>query len=245
MAKQHVSFVERHVEKIAVGVAGAVLGTVGFLYLVGDPHSVAVQGKPYGPDHFYEHLDTLVDDTRKAMAGAGSDDYTGDEEELKRVLEKDYPPPLEMAASPVMTNPAAPEPLGEGLPTGGKVRLAAILAPTTPLATSGRATFHLPDPTVEQIGGSPGDDSRTDRSRRTMRSTGRDHHWVALCFAISRSAQREKFRVAGYASEPDRRELIVAEVLAERQERSANGLWGEPVPVASRVILNRGVLIIA
>ena len=65
-----------------------------------------------------------------------------------------------------------------------------------------------------------------------MRSTGRDHHWVALCFAISRSAQREKFRVAGYASEPDRRELIVAEVLAERQERSANGLWGEPVPVA-------------
>jgi hypothetical protein len=49
MAKQNVTFIERHVEKVVIGVTGAVLLATAVLYLVGTPHKVDVQGESLGP----------------------------------------------------------------------------------------------------------------------------------------------------------------------------------------------------
>src|ERR1051325_6025198 len=58
MAKQNVTYLERHLEKFVIAGCGAVLLAVVYLYLVASPHSVTVNGVAMGPRDFYEQFKT-------------------------------------------------------------------------------------------------------------------------------------------------------------------------------------------
>ena len=70
MAKQNVTFIERHVEKIVVGVAGAALLAIAVLYLIGTPHQVEMDGTKLGPEEFYTKLRSQAERARNLMKNA-------------------------------------------------------------------------------------------------------------------------------------------------------------------------------
>lgn len=72
MAKQNVTFIERHVEKIVIGVCGAYLGVCA-LYLVSSPNAVEVDGEKLGPKEYYarfrEKAETVLGGMKEPAAG--------------------------------------------------------------------------------------------------------------------------------------------------------------------------------
>jgi len=229
MAKQNVTFVERHVEKFVVGVAGAALLGIAVLYLIGTPHKVEVDGVKLGPERFYTQLREKAEQARNRMKDAQPDqDVPGGGTPISvadcdaQRSPYDYERiPKEFALVFAQPGPAVPE-VGSG-PARGKIRLADILPPEPVLVTTGRAFTKLDEPQTIVPG------EKTTSSEAGQLSVTRDHQWVTVVAAVHRKDQREKFDEAHYA--PNRQKLIVAAVEAQRQQRLPGGEWGEPVLV--------------
>lgn len=229
MAKQNVSFIEREIEKIVAGVAGAVLLFVLVTNLVMSPRTAEVGGQSLPPASFYNEVASESEQARERMRAARPDPQVDaqTEKEINALLNPSgqaAPLTLPVAAVP----PGAPLEDIEGAPAptvfGAKVELAEILPPTQPVLSTGRAAARLPVPYVQQVGvASDG----TGRSEELSPTT--DVHWVVGAAVFNRKAQRERFVAANYL--PDRQDVIVAEVRVERRSQLPNGLWSEPVTV--------------
>ena len=76
MAKQHVTFIERYVEKIAIGIAGAILlGTAAFyMPYINTPNKVELRGELYSPKEFYNRMKEDADSLRTRMKNAQLDE---------------------------------------------------------------------------------------------------------------------------------------------------------------------------
>ena len=219
MAKQNVSLVERHVEKLIVGVAGATLLAVMVFYVILSPHKAELGGEQLGPKKFYAALRERADNTRARM-GSAPPDSVGLEAVPDGLFDPPPPAPTRIAVAPVPLNPAVPE-LEVTQRALRTVKLAEVLAPSKPVVTTGRASARIPEPVEQYVG----------QAAPLQPEAGfllpADWHWVTICAAISRKAQREVFQAAGYAPK-QRRELVVAEVQAERRQRLPDGQWGPP-----------------
>ncbi len=238
MAKQNVTFVERHVEKLVIAVAGAVLLAVAVIYLIDSPHEVEVAGRSLGPREFYAALGDKANLARRRMQDVTPDATDGEKNTaLSKTFENHATPlPRELLVANVSLNPPVPEFDGmERFTAPGKVDVVAILPPTKPVLSTGRAPARLPAPKVVYVGANP------DTGIGELPLTS-DWHWVTVTAAISRKAQHATFVKAGY--DALRLELIVTEVRAERQELRPNGQWSKPQPVEgyapNRIIGTRG-----
>jgi len=230
MAKQNVTFVERHVEKIVVGVSGAVLLGIAVLYLIGTPHKVEVDGVTLGPERFYAQLRERAEQARNRMKNAQPEQDLPVNENAIPVPDinaqrspYDYehiPKGIAVMFAPL--GPAVPE-VGAG-PARGQIRLADILPPEPVLVTTGRAFVKLVDEPQTIVPGDKAAGSGTGQLGVTQ-----DHQWVTVIAAVHRKEQRDKFKEAQYAAE--RQRLIVAAVEAQRQQRLPTGEWGDPVLV--------------
>jgi hypothetical protein len=212
MAKQNVGFGERHLEKFVVGVAGAVLAAMAFLYVVQDPYSIDVDGETLGPNAFYP----LVDEKATALLNT-----------LKNAPPKEVPvykppvasaqriPDLAMVFAPL--NPPVPG-LDSQIDLGEKVELVGILPPGKPALTSGRAYTTLPSFEVKLIG-----EAQQNRPSESSAEPAEDCHWIAVFASVPRRSQQEAFLKGKYAVE--RQLLIVTSVEAERQRLLPNGEW--------------------
>ncbi len=225
MAKQNVTFVERHLEKIVVGVTGAALLAVVVLYLVGTPHSVDVQGEWIGPPQLYAKIRGAADAARDRMkratpqptqeSGGTSITLPPTDQQSPYLAEKI---PTEF---PVPFGPLSP-PIPEiQMTERGKIRLAEILPPTDIHVSTGMAYAKLPRP----VAATSANVTRPDQASAITA----DVQWAVVAAAISRKEQRAKFDQAQYAV--DRQAMMVAAVEAERQERLPDGRWSDPVPV--------------
>jgi len=238
MAKQNVSFIERHVEKVVIGVAGAALLAIAALYLISTPNKVEMNGDKLGPEKFYATLQEKAEQARNRMRNARPEqDVPGEgmaievmDSDAQRSPYDDLNLPKEFAQAFAPIGPTVPE-VGMG-PARGQVLLADILPPKPVLVTSGQAFAKLPEPETI-VPGSSGDGS----SEAQTLGVTRDYHWVTVVAAVHRKKQREKFDKAGY--ELNRQRLIVAGIEAQRQQLLLDGEWSEPVLVigyAPRVI---------
>jgi hypothetical protein len=226
MAKQNVTFIERHVEKIVVGVAGAVFLAMVVLYGIDTPNKAEVSGEPLTPEKFYARLKNDAEQAlgRMRSATAELDSSTpelpptrGDLSPYTDGLKPAFP----VAFAPL--NPVVPD---VGDPTRGNIVLAEVLPPSKPVLGQGRAQARLPRPViVDAAGGDVGNNANLP-----MPITS-DHSWVVLTAAINREAQRLAYEQAEY--DVGRRALIVTRVQAERQMLQPDGRWGEPVVVES------------
>lgn len=241
MAKQNVTYIERHVEKIAAGTGGAVLLFVLVTNVLMNPNAAQVGGESVGPSQLYDRLVEQADAARRQIDGASDvpADIAGKSEQLHTLLVLTAkPPPKELPVAATPLRPALPEVTGGIVaPVGAKVRLAEILPPTQPVLSTGKAFARLMMPRDQQPGGAADGSAAADLMPTT------ELHWVAGAAVIDRKAQREKFAAAKYLS--DRQELIVAEMRVERREQMPNGQWADPVvvqPYASRRIVARARL---
>jgi len=223
MAKQNVGFAERHLEKIVVGVAGAVLAAMLFLYVIQDPYVIEVSGETLGPSAFYPALDEQAAQMLGRLKNAGS----------KEVTEWKPPsPPAQRNATdlPVVFAQLAPPVPGLelGVEQSGQLDLVGILPPGKPVCTAGKGQVTLPSPQVVLFGEQQ---ARAPEPRVTEQSS--DVSWAAVFATIPRRAQQEAFIKAKYSPGPVNRQLlIVTQVEAERQRRLPSGDWGPTEKVA-------------
>jgi len=223
MAKQNVTFIERHVEKIVLGVAGAVLLGVAVLCLIG-LHKVSVQGEQeqVSPRELYDKIRQQADAARDKMKRASPDKKLPPVEGLQ--IDPHESPyeiwkiPTEFAVVYEQLAPPVPEFKGE---QRGKIRLADILAPSPVVVRTGQAFAKLEPPSVLADAGVHAQESFPDVTQ--------DWHWVTVFSALPCKDQRDKFDEAQYAA--DRQRLVVAGVEAERQERFPDGSWDAPQAV--------------
>ena len=234
MAKENVTFIERHLEKIVAGTAGAVLLFVLVTNVLLSPHAIEVGGDSYGPAGLYVAVGDQTAETQRRIQSASGvpPEIKQKSEKMHKMLgatPKSYPLDLPVAAVPL--SPSMPDvPSGPEVSVGVKVKLAEILPPTQPVLTVGKASARLARPRDEEPGG------LADSSAEELELTT-DLHWVTGAGVIDRKAQRAKFAPAQYLS--DLQELLVAEIRVERREQMPNGLWGDPEviqPYASRRI---------
>lgn len=228
MAKQNVTFVERHLEKFVVGAAGALLLVVVYWFGINTPNTAQVDGSDLEPKPFYDSMREKADTYRNSMRRATPQD----DEEAKVAIpdvEKMRSPytaanlPSEIAAPFASLRPSVPD--VEIKIDGDKRKLVDILPPSRPVLQCNRSVCRLPQAQIVHIDGN-------DATRQTDNDAmEQDCCWVTAWAALQRGAQRELFAKAGY--EFERQALVVLQVQAERRELADGGTWTEPEPVAA------------
>lgn len=226
MAKQYVSFFERHVEKFVAGACGTVLLGVTGLYLVTTPNTATLGGDVHGPGDMYARIQEQALNASERMKRA----------ELK---EKQTLPPVSEGLRPIQLakldphiktpfahlGPAVPVVPGDVNTTREKIKLAAILPPSKPYVTAGRDYLYLPPPVIDTVG-QKGPSASMDRDAPEIKS---DHSWVTLAGVVNRKAQNAAFEANKYSF--DRGILLVAGIEVRRQELLAGGEWSQPAIV--------------
>ncbi|NLX21812.1 MAG: hypothetical protein GXY55_09100 [Phycisphaerae bacterium] len=243
MAKQNVTMIERHLEKIIIGAAGAVVLVIFVLYVVGSPNAVEVDGRKLGPDQFYTEMRTRAEQARATMQQGQLDINPSAGIKVPDINQQRSPYdylglPKEFTVAFVPPAPDIPSIADEDRPDS--IQLAKILPPRPLVATVGRAFARLPDSILVRPGSTGGD-------VQPPPPITQEYHWVALFSAVHRKEQRDEFERVRYA--PDRQKLLVAVVEAERQVLLPTGAWSEPemvtgysprkIPVRATVPLHR------
>jgi len=233
MAKQSVSFVERHLEKIVAGVAGAITLAVIALYVVRSPSGVPLSSGNVGPGE----IGPLLKEEAKRVYQNGiqgakppkvtlPDYVTYAERTRPSQIDRGLAPRLAVAMTPL--NPLPPS--VRQVDVTRKARLARILPPGRPVVFQGRNRATLATPTSltgDQFGG-PG---AAEPGGSPDAANTRDLTWVTVAAPVFRAKQRDEFDAAGYT--PDRFQMLLTRVELERQVLLPDGSWSEP-PVAVR-----------
>lgn len=212
MARRHMSFIERHIEKVALGIAGTVLLIVIALYAIRSPNRIVVEGRALTPTEFCNLLEARADQARAAIRKAP-------------LAKLDELPQLASRASvhgepfTVAVCPGPRVPRLEELADVRNINLAPILAPTQPIASTGKALARVPASSEVSVL------SMGRRADASPLSYPQDWHWVTLAAVISRADQKRAFLTANYA--PGKLDLIVTDVEAERQKQNPDGTWAQ------------------
>jgi len=237
MAKQTISPVEQHAEKVVLGIAGLVLVVVVVLFLIGSPNTVVLAGRQLGPaeaDLFVkEKAEALGGKLRQARHEAKTPQDYGDK--LARARQAG---PLAIAKVPAVLpqascwGPPVPDIGGSGS-GDSKVALASVLACEPPKLSAGRTFGVVTDP-VEVFVDKQGrietsrDGSRLAEEERQLRemlgeTAVKDVYWVTLATTFDLAAQRANMKEHGY--EFSRSAIHVIRFEVQRQELLGDGIW--------------------
>lgn len=233
MAKQSVTLVERHAEKVVVGVAASILLAIIVLYIVGNPNSMnSTSGEPINPSQIGQATKTIADNILDTLTNATptAQPVTA----LSPRVEKNSPFQMETdlqkryALAPVLPNLKPPEISAQG-PGGGDVKLANILAPGKPTVIQGRnrATLTPPGPLLSE--------STTPTANPDASNTGKveakDLTWVTVIAPVFRARQRAIFSEKNYS--PPRYGLFITQIKLQRQWLQPDGTWSQTEDVTT------------
>ncbi|MEP0843309.1 MAG: hypothetical protein HRF43_11455 [Phycisphaerae bacterium] len=220
MAKQNVTFIERHVEKIVVGVTGAVLLATIVLFGVSSPNKIEVGGEELAPKDFYARLGEAANTARTRLRSGTLDPLPP----VPRLAISDDKGPFERAGGlvkleplPTFLPPGTPIPGAEATGPAGRIELARILPPKSITVREGRSRGKIPPPELIPVG-------QSAPAVTPLEPPPDDHVWALVVAGIDRKAQKALFEAAGY--EKSFAQLIVAAVEVERQTLGSNGQWG-------------------
>ncbi|UCD29829.1 MAG: hypothetical protein JSV03_04930, partial [Planctomycetota bacterium] len=223
MAKQNVTFIERHIDKFVIGVAGAVLLATSAFYLpyVSTPNKAELGYESYPPKEFYKQIKNEADTLRMRMKNAQPENAP----EVPKIANIDFELspynasnlPLQLAQTFAPLNPAIPD-TGDITKTSlGKIKLAQILPPTNLHITTGYALASIPQQQIIPMG------TRSPTNDNTDQIIPQNYHWVTILAVINREEQRKLFEKTQYDSHV--RELIVSGIELERQEMLPDETW--------------------
>lgn len=231
MAKQNVTFIERHVEKMVLGLTGAVVLATAVMYVVGTPHSVNSGGEEHTPKTLIGKITEQAEQTRQRVKNARETDLAADrivgpvKGDLSVYDANNIPKEIPVALVP----PGVPIPLGKdaGM-VGDKIRLATVAAPRSLAVFSGRVSARLASPEIVDLtkttaGAAP---AAPSMGADAIIGVTRDIFWATVLASVHFAEQRELFSQAKY--EATRQDLIVAGVEAERAPLLPSGEWGKP-----------------
>jgi hypothetical protein len=226
LAKQSVSLVERHLEKVILGVAGAVLVASIVLFLVSTPNTVKIRDEDATPETIHKYLvesaQTLYRKLTNVSAEPTKVETFAQEFEAARS-------PLAFAGvpdtirSPVPMLPRVPDAV-EDIPTVGEILLAEVLAPQKPIVTLGRSTLDLAPPVVLS-------DKRREAEATGQPAFGTDVNWVTVAAKFDQQEHIAICQKAGY--KPSRRNPYVLGADLQRREKRADGSYSEWKGVAT------------
>ncbi|HOW73451.1 MAG TPA: hypothetical protein PKY77_22860 [Phycisphaerae bacterium] len=230
MAKQNVTFIERHVEKIVLGLTGAVVLATAAMYVVGTPHSTSVSGEDCTPKTLIGKIAEQTEQTRQKVKNARLTD--AGEQTTVTALKGDLSTYDANGISKEIVVPIVPP--GIAIPRtdreidhAGKIHLATVMPPRSLVGFSGRASARLAAPEAVDVSRMTGAlQLAPTGGSGTIIGITRDIFWATLFASVHFAEQRELFRQAKY--EAARQDLIIARVEAERAMLLPTGEWGEP-----------------
>jgi len=245
MAKQTISPVERHVEKVVLGIAGLVLLAVVVLFLIGSPNTVRLGGRQLGPaeaDLFVKQkAEELGAKLRQARHERKQPEDYGDK--LARVRQSG---PLAIANVPAVLAQAVcwgqpvPDVGGSGS-ADSKVTLASVLPCERPKLSAGRTFGVVADPAEVSVYGQgrfepSREGTRLAEEERQLRemlgeTAVKDIYWVTLATTFDLAAQRANMKEHGYDFSHSLIHVVRFEV--QRQELLGDGVWSAWQEVAT------------
>ncbi len=207
MAKQLVNPIERHVEKVVLGLAGVLLLGVAAKYLVTKPNYIELGAERVYPDTIDRHLAVKAEVVRQALRA-----HQPKTEEFNPILDEFVKNlrPLEKVTQGSLLRPAVP--IGPEVPiidpfssTVEKARLVEVVKLPKPQVTSGRMMITTePDPTKK------GPEVAVD--------------WVTVSALFDRKAQSE-LQQRAYGMRYG--EVIFGAPQLQRRERRPDGTWSD------------------
>lgn len=225
MARQRISFVEKHIEKGVVAVLGGVLAWVVMVYLIKSPNTIPLKGQDVDPSR----IDGFVRKTAEEVWGRVQNAAP------EATATPDYPQQqVELSAGPLHRPDLGLNPdLTAGVPFGlpvpevqgpgarGQVTLAKLIAPHRPVLKSGRYSTYLPPgestPLCEEL---------SDKNWNLMNAEKeKDVCWVTAAVRFSVDGQKKVFLANDY--ETSRLTVEATAVLLQRQRESPGGGWGD------------------
>lgn len=221
MAKQRVSFVEQHLEKGAVGLAGAALLGVAFLYLLQSPSAIEEDGKKYGPGNYDKEV--LLAKVERLKLGLGNEppaqeaipDYA---RRFRREHTSKIADDLVAGSWPGIQpwRPDVPPAVGTKPKAPDQILLTRVIAPEKPVVYGGLTTFK-----IQQAQAVDSEDEISDADWDDLPEKDRSWATVAACFDLEE--QKEEFRRAEYDLEL--REIQICRVRVQRQRLLEGGQW--------------------
>ena len=211
MAKQLVGPVERHVDKVVLGVAGLALIVVVAKFLVTSPNKLEMRNETVTPSTIDQRVQEFAQSVRQTIRSANPPEHELD------VLETEFASTVASFradgefAWPVVAALLPKVPLvGPPVVIIGDIHLISAPPPGKPVVVVGRSTLYLPP----EDGVGEGEDSLYYSSV----------NWATVSALVDvdqlRTLQRNKYL-------PDREEVYFARVEAQRQEIGADGSWPE------------------
>lgn len=230
MAKQTAGFVDQHIEKVVLGVCGALfLGTAIYYFALG-PYKVDGQA----PKDLVENARSVAERTQDAVRRAPAyvppkEDANKPSAEPLKELAKWFGTQAEGLISIAKLDPRSPRtqtfstPLlvVEGVADEDKLTLAKLVAPSAPVVISGHAYLDMP----QQI-----DFETLYKSGPTSRVESRERSWVSVAAQVNLAEQFRTFLAAGYPHGMSMSMPIIRIHLQRKLADEKNADWEEVTP---------------
>jgi hypothetical protein len=222
MAKQNVTFAERHLEKFVVGAAGLIaLGTIA-LYGVTSPNKVTVEGEDLGPKALFAKLKMTAESAQQSIQRKKPDELPRlpDAIGTKGGPHKVANLPLDYVVGAYAPNPKVPSVIGSDV--GGTLVLAPVLPPKAVTVCYGHASAALPPMQVIQVGST----AQQSQQNTGLTPVPNDYAWALVTAVVDRKAQKAEYEKAKYDERYS--QLVLASMQTERRELGPDGRWSEP-----------------
>jgi len=225
-AKGSLSFIELHIEKIVLGVAGLITLAVIVYCLIGT-NKVEFAGQKIGPGQVDDVIAARAAELKRALdraepKTAAVPDYA---QQLRRQFESGIfapdpngapPVPRTLRVATLFGSPTPP--LKETERPEEKVELVKVLSPTTPVARTGISMVRPRAPVLGTAGREPGE-------REAPEEQAVERSWVSLAAYFPKEAQKREMTAAGYPAW--RARVFVVGVDVQRQVLLPNGQFSE------------------
>ena len=228
MAKDSINIVERHIDKIALALAGVFALAMFWMYMVNSPNRVPYDGQSVGPRQLDNRILESATLLQSKVRNAAPDEVTVDNysDQLRNDQQEsiivaslrdagpNLPAKLRLAAA---FGKAIVVPGLEESENAGTITLVTPLRPSPPKLSTGRSVAVRTEMILP--GQAPSD---TDQKKEPQAT---EFPWLSIAAYWDRQAQRAEMTAAKYAAY--RTKVYVAGVDAQRQEMLASGEFSE------------------
>jgi len=225
-AKGSLSFIELHIEKIALGVAGLITLAV-IVYCLFGANKVEFAGQKIGPGQVDDVIAGRAAQLKRALDQAEPNVVTVPDyaQQLRRNFESGIfapdpngapPVPRTLRVATLFGTPTPP--LKETERAEEKVELVKVLSPTTPVARTGISMVRRRALVLGGTGREPGE-------REAAEEQAVERSWVSLAAYFPREAQKREMTAAGYPAW--RARVFVVGVDVQRQVLLPNGQFSD------------------